>query len=92
MTLKSGKLRSTESMMNLFRAAILPVSFCTSLIDCGSSMLQRAAILSGLVSMPLVETRHPRTFPLWTPKTHFLGLRLRFASQRFAKVSARSDM
>ena len=60
----NGKLRSAERGMNLFRAAILPVSFCTSLIDFGSSMLHRAAILSGLASMPLVETRHPRTFPL----------------------------
>jgi len=78
--------------MNLFRAAILPVSFCTSLIDSGSSMLQGAAILSGFASMPLVETKHPRIFALCTPKTHFSGLRLRFAFRRLAKVSARSEM
>jgi hypothetical protein len=23
--------------------------------------------------MPFVKTRHPRTFPLWMPKTHFSG-------------------
>ena len=91
-TLKNGKLQFAERGINLFRAAILPVSFCKSLIDCGSSMLQRAAIFSRLASMPLVETRHPKAFPLWTPNTHFSGLRLRFAFRRFAKVSARSDM
>jgi hypothetical protein len=81
-TLKNGKLRSAEHGMNLFRAAILPVSFCTSLIVSGSSMLQRAAILSGLALLPFVETRHPRTFPLCTPKTLFLELRLRFAFRK----------
>jgi hypothetical protein len=33
--LKNGKLRSAERDMKLFRAAILPVSFWTSLTVCG---------------------------------------------------------
>ena len=37
--------------------------------------------------MPLVDTRQPKTLPLCTPKTHFLGFRLRFAFRRLAKVS-----
>ena len=90
-TLKKGKLWSAHCGMNLFRAAIL-LSFCTSLIDWGSCILQRSTILSGSASMPLEETRHPRTFPLCTPKMHFSGLRLRLAFLRFAKVSARSWM
>jgi hypothetical protein len=28
--------------------------------------------------MPLVETRHPNTFPLCTPKMHFSRFKLRF--------------
>ena len=55
-TIKNGKLRSADRGINLFRAAILPVSFCTSLIDSGSSLLQRATILSGFASMLLIET------------------------------------
>ena len=73
--MKNGKLPSAERGMKLFRAAILPVSFCTSLIDCGSSMLQRAAILSGLASMPLVETRHPKTISLVDTKHTFFGVK-----------------
>jgi hypothetical protein len=76
--------------MNLFKATILPVSFCTSLKDFGSSILANAFILSGLTSVPLVDTRHPSTFPLYTPKMHFSGFKLRFVVRRLAKVSARS--
>ena len=71
-TLKKGRLRSSEREMNLLRAehemnllraAILHVSFCTSLIE-GSFMFQRALTLSGLISIPFVESRQSRTFPL----------------------------
>jgi multisubunit Na+/H+ antiporter MnhB subunit len=48
--------------------------------------------MSGLASMPLLDTRHPRTFPSCTLKMHFSGFRLRFAARRLAKVSARSVM
>jgi len=50
--------------MNLFKAAILPINFCMSLMDHVSSMFLRALTLSRLPSMPLVETRHPSTFSL----------------------------
>jgi hypothetical protein len=38
--------------MNLFRAAMHPVSFCTSLMHVGAFMLVMAEIFSGLASMP----------------------------------------
>src|SRR6185436_9293734 len=86
----NGRLRSAERGRNLFRAAIRLVSFCTSLMDLGSSMFQRAFTLSGFASMPLVDTRHPSTFPLCTPKMHLLGFKDSPAFLRLAKVSARS--
>jgi hypothetical protein len=33
-----------------------------------------ALILSGLASIPFTDIRHPSTFPLYTPNTHFSGL------------------
>jgi hypothetical protein len=38
--------------MNLFRAAMHPVSFCMSSMQVGAFMLVMAEIFSGLASMP----------------------------------------
>jgi hypothetical protein len=84
---KNGGLLSAALGMNLLSAATLPVSFCTSYTETGSCISINALILSGFASMPFVETRHPRTFPLWMPKTHFWRFNLRFAALRFANVS-----
>jgi hypothetical protein len=51
-----------------------------------------ALILSGFASMPLVETRQPRTFPFVIPNTHFSGLSLSLSLHMFTKVSTRSVM
>jgi hypothetical protein len=51
-----------------------------------------ALILSGLASIPLVETKQPNTLPHITPETHFSGLSLRLATRMLAKVSDRSEM
>jgi hypothetical protein len=51
-----------------------------------------AFILSGLTSMPLVDTKQPNTLPHVTPKAHFSGLSLSLASRILAKVSIRSEM
>jgi hypothetical protein len=51
-----------------------------------------ALILSGLASVPFVDTGHPRTFPFVIPNTHFSGFNLSLASHMFAKVSAKSTI
>jgi hypothetical protein len=57
--------------MNLFRAAIHPVSFCTSLMQVGAFIFVMADIFSGLASMPRLKLS---SFPEGTPKTHLFGL------------------
>jgi hypothetical protein len=60
--------------MNLFRAAMHPVSFCTSLMHVGAFMLVTAEIFSGLASMPRWLMMKPSSFPDGMPKTHLFGL------------------
>jgi hypothetical protein len=69
-----------------------PVSFWTSFLVCRGCIGRIAFILSGLASMPLVETQHPRTLPLITLNTHFCGLSLSLALHILAKVSAMSEI
>jgi hypothetical protein len=51
-----------------------------------------ALILLRFASMPLVETRQPRTFPFVIPNMHFSGLSLSLASCIFVKFSASGDV
>jgi hypothetical protein len=60
--------------MNLFKAAIHPVSFCTSLMLVGAFILVMAEIFSGLASMPRWLMMKSSSFPEGTPKTHLFGL------------------
>jgi hypothetical protein len=60
--------------MNLFRAAMHPVNFCTSLIHMRAFMLVMVKIFSGLASMPRWLTMKPSSLPDGTSKTHFFGL------------------
>jgi hypothetical protein len=60
--------------MNLFRAAMDPVSFCTSLMHVGAFMLVMVEIFSGLASMPRWLMIKPSSLPDGTPKTHLFGL------------------
>jgi hypothetical protein len=53
--------------MNLFRAAMHPVSFCTSLMHVGAFMLVMAVIFSGLASMPQWMMMMPSSLPDGTP-------------------------
>jgi hypothetical protein len=78
--------------MNMFRAAMHPVSFCTSLMQVGDIMLVMAEIFSGLASMSRWLMMKPSSFPEGTPKTHLLGLSFHWYSHRDAKVSSRSAM
>jgi hypothetical protein len=89
-TLKKGKLCSAIFAMNRFNAAILPVSLGTSFLDCEGFMQTIAFILSGFASVPLTETKQPKTLPLLTLNTHFSRLRFNCAFHMLAKVSTKS--
>jgi hypothetical protein len=78
--------------MNLFMAAIHPVSFCTSLMQVGALMLVMTKIFSGLASMPRWLMMKPSSFPDGTPKMHLLGMSFHWYSHRDAKVSSRLVM
>jgi hypothetical protein len=78
--------------MNLFRASIHPVSFCTSLMQVGAFMLVVAEIFSRLASIPRWLMMKPSSFPEGTPKTHLLGLSFHWYYHRDAKVSSRLAM
>jgi hypothetical protein len=89
-TLKNGKLRSTSFAMNLFSAVILPVSLCTTFLDCGGFICTMVLILFGLASIPFTDSRQSRTLPLCMPNTHFSGLSFNCALRILTNVSAKS--
>jgi hypothetical protein len=60
--------------MNLFKAAMHPVSFCTSLRQVGAFILVMEEIFSGLASMPRWLMMKPSSFPDGMLETHFFGL------------------
>jgi hypothetical protein len=78
--------------MNLFRAAMHPVSFWTSWMQVGAFMLVMAEIFSGLASMPRWLMMKWISFLEGTPKPHLWGLSFHWYSHRDAKVSSRSAM
>jgi hypothetical protein len=51
-----------------------------------------ALILSEFASIPFVDNRHPRTFPLVIPNTHFSAFNQSLALRMLAKVSIKSDI
>jgi hypothetical protein len=55
--LRKGRLRSVDLEMNLFKAANLPISRWTSLVDYRGVMMMIACILIGLASIPWCDTR-----------------------------------
>src|SRR3954470_12278713 len=81
--LKKGRARSADLEMNRLRAATHPASFLTSLTRLGASICSMALILSGLASIPLCDTKNPRSLPEGTPKTHFSGFSLSCILRRF---------
>ena len=54
---RNDKLRSADREMNLFSAASLPDSFCTSLADFGGFMSSIASIFYGFASIPRCDMR-----------------------------------
>jgi hypothetical protein len=76
--------------MNLFRAAIHPVSFCISLIVARASMSVKAVIFIGLASIPRLLTMNPSNFPDGTPNMHFVGLSFHQNLRKLLNVSSKS--
>jgi hypothetical protein len=76
--------------MNLFRAALHPVSFCTSLIVAGASMSVMAVIFLGLASIPRFLMMNPSNFPDGTPNMHFVGLSFHQNFRKLLNVSSNS--
>jgi hypothetical protein len=90
--LKKERFLSASFAMNLFKAAIRPINFCTSFLVCGGCIWRMTLILLGLASMPLVETKKTSTLPCVTPKTHLSRFNLSLASHILAKVFVRSEI
>ena len=67
---KKGLHLSVDLDINRFKAAIIPVSFCTSLGFRGGCKLLMALIWSGFTLIPLWLTMYPKKFPEPTPKEH----------------------
>jgi hypothetical protein len=89
---KKGMLRYASFDMKRLRDAIRPVSFCTSFLFCGSLIGVIVLILSGFASMPFIDTKHPKTFPLVILHTQFSGFYLSLASRMLVMVSAKSKI
>jgi hypothetical protein len=70
--------------MNLFKAAMHPVSFYTSLMHVGAFMLVMAEIFSGLASMLRLLMMKLSSLPDGTSKTHLFRLSL----QRYSRKDA----
>jgi hypothetical protein len=87
---EKGSPLSPSREMNLFRAAIHPVSFCTSLIVAGASMSVMAVIFIGLASVPRLLMMNPSNFPDCTPKMHLVGLSFHRNLRRLPNVSSKS--
>ena len=61
-------------------------------MDVSVANCDKAQILVGFASIPLLETMKPRSFPAGTPKTHFSGLSLMSHVRRLSNVSLRSSI
>jgi hypothetical protein len=89
---KNGRFLSADLDMNMFNDASLPASRWAPFFVLGGSIQRIASILLGLASIPFVDTKQPRNFPFFTPKTHFSGFNFRPACLKLANVSCKSAM
>jgi hypothetical protein len=78
--------------MNLLKAVMHPINFCTSWRLSGGFILVIADTFSGLGSIPRQETIYLSNFPEGTPNVHLLGFSLIFNFLRLSKVSSRLEM
>ena len=87
----NGSAFSPSRLMKRLRDASQPVNFCTSLRHAGSTILSMALILTGLASIPRLETRKPSNLPAGTPKVHFAGFSFIRNFLKLSNVSLRSS-
>ena len=87
----SGNAFSPNLEMKRLKAATHPASFWTCLRSVGVANCDKAQILAGFASIPLLETMNPSSFPAGTPKTHFSGLRLMSYVRRLSNVTRKSS-
>jgi hypothetical protein len=78
--------------INLLKATMHPLNFCTSWRLSGGFILVIADTFSGLGSIPRRGTIYPSNFPQGTPSVHFSGFSFILNFLRLSKVSARSEM
>ena len=81
---------SADLDINRFRAAIIPVNFCTSLGFRGGYQLLMALIWSGFTSISLLVTISPRNFPKPTQKEHLDAFKCSLCFLRISKILVRS--
>ena len=87
-----GRAFSPNQEIKRLKAATHLVNFWIFLTFVGVANCDRARILAGFASIPLLETVKPKSFPAGTPKTHFSGLSLMSYVRRLSNVSLRSSI
>ena len=91
-SLSNGNAFSPNLEINRLRDATQPASFWTCLRSVGIANCDKARILAGFASIPLLEMMKPSSFPAGTPKTHFSGLSLMSYAWRLSNVRRKSSI
>jgi hypothetical protein len=91
-SLKKGSHFLSSRDMKRLRAAMLPVSFCTSFTQHGGAISIMARICLVFASIPRLLTRNPSSCPDGTPKTHLFGFNFHFHLFRFLEVCFKSSI
>jgi hypothetical protein len=78
--------------MNLLRAAMPRVNFCTLWRLSGDFIVMIVDTFSWLGSIPCWETIYPSSFHEGTPNVHFSGFNFMLIFLRLSKVPARSEI
>jgi hypothetical protein len=90
--LKEGSPFSPSRDMKRLRAAMQPISFCTSLTHRGGPISVIARIRLALTSIPRWLTKKPRSCPDGTPNTHLFLFNFHFHFFKFSKVCFKSSI
>jgi hypothetical protein len=87
-----GSALTPSRKINLLKAAMHPVNFCTSWRLLGGFILVIADTFSRLGLIPRWETVYSSNFPEGTPNVHFSGFSFILNFLMLSKVSARLEM